>query len=198
MPPPSLVGESDLRAAVRDELLVRARAEGGRIYEEFAVERGAARIDLAMVAQQLEGYELKSDHDSFARLAEQMHTYNRVFDRITLVTGAAFAEAARTLMPPWWGLIVAQRTAQGGVALVTVRPPAGNPAQDAHSLAMLLWREEALAVLAQQHDHPPRRASRATLHERLAALVPIAELRLYVIERLQERFTQSAVAANTR
>ncbi len=197
-PPPLLVSEADLREAVRRELIARASVESGRVCEEFALERGAARIDLAVVASQLEGFELKSDRDSFVRLAEQMHTYNRVFDRITLVTGGMFEDAARALMPQWWGLIVARHDPVVGLRLTTLRPAAKNPVQDAHSLAMLLWREEALGVLALANDRPPRSASRAVLHERLATLVPLAQLRAYVLQCLHARFGQSAVAANTR
>lgn len=192
------VSEADLRGAMRRALGARAAVECGRVCEEFAVEGGAARIDLVVVADQLEGFELKSDHDSFRRLAEQMHTYNRVFDRVTLVTGSAFEEAARALMPRWWGLVVARHDALRGLELTYQRQALPNPAQDAHSLAMLLWREEAMEVLAQANDHPPSRASRAVLHERLAALVPLPQLRAYVLQCLHARFTHSAVAVNTR
>lgn len=196
MPSPTLsVSEADLREAVRQQLVARA---AGRVCEEFALERGAARIDLAVVTSHLEGFELKSDRDSFARLAEQMHTYNRVFDRITLVTGSMFEDAARALMPRWWGLVVARRDPALGVRLTTLREATPNPVQDAHSLAMLLWREEAIGVLALANDRPPRSASRAVLHERLAALVPLAQLRTYVLQCLHARLAHSAVAVNTR
>lgn len=195
---PLPVSEADLREAVRRQLVARAVAESGRVCEEFALERGAVRIDLAVVTHHLEGFELKSDRDSFARLAEQMHTYNRVFDRITLVTGSMFEDAARALMPRWWGLVVARHDPVLGLRLTTMRDATSNPGQDAHSLAMLLWRDEAIGVLTLANDRPPRSASRAVLHERLAALVPLAQLRTYVLQCLHARLAQSAVAVNTR
>jgi hypothetical protein len=198
MPSDLPISEIELRQALRRTLLTRTRSEGAKVCEEFALERGATRIDLAILADQLEGFELKSDRDSFTRLAEQMHTYNRVFDRITLVTGPLFEDAARALMPRWWGLVVGRRVGPAGITLGVVRRAQANPMQNAHSLAMLLWREEALGVLAMENARAPRAASRAVLHERLAATVSIARLRVHVLNCLHLRHDQSAAAANTR
>jgi hypothetical protein len=198
MPPCPPISEIELRQALRHNLAARTRSEGAKLCEEFALERGATRIDLAIFADQLEGFELKSDRDSFTRLAEQMHTYNRVFDRITLVTGPLFQESARALMPRWWGLVVGRRVGPAGITLDVLRPAQANPMQNAHSLAMLLWREEALDVLAKENGRVPRAASRAVLHERLASTVSIARLRVHVLNHLHLRHDQSAAAANTR
>lgn len=198
MPTPLPITEIELRQALWRELVPRTRSEGAKLCEEFALERGATRIDLAIFADRLEGFELKSDRDSFTRLAEQMHTYNRVFDRITLVTGPLFEEAARALMPRWWGLLVGRRLDATTITLDVVRPAQANPLQDAHSLAMLLWREEALGVLATENARAPRAASKAILHERLAATVSVARLRVHVLNCLHLRQYQSAAAANTR
>lgn len=192
------ITEFDLRDALRRELTGRTSTPAARLWEEFALERGAARIDLAIVARQLEGFELKSDLDNFKRLADQMHAYNRVFDQITLVTGTLYEEPARALMPRWWGLVVAERDVSTGISLRVVRPAQNNPAQDAHSLAMLLWRDEAVSVLQGAELSPPRAATRAQLYDRLVAAFSLAELRMQVIRCLYARPIQSAAPVSTR
>lgn len=182
------ITEAELRAAVKQALGDRALQQPGlRLCEELGIEHGAARVDIALIGERLEGYELKSDLDSFARMHNQIHAYNRVFDHITLVTGPAHAEAAVQLMPRWWGLVVGERQDPEHIALTVVRPPADNPGQDAYSLAMLLWREEALAVLKAQNDTPPTKASRAQLSERLADKFSIEELKTQVSHYLLSR-----------
>jgi hypothetical protein len=158
-----------------------------QVCEEFSVEMGAARIDLAIVGEHLEGFELKSDLDTFSRLAEQMHTYNRVFDQITLVTGRLFEGAARALMPPWWGLVIAEHHGEQQVDLIPIRPPAYNPIQNPRSLAMLLWRDEVGAILEYENILVAKRASRAVLHEQLALAVPFERLRQHVLRCLRTR-----------
>ena len=83
------ITEPELRSRLKEWLSPRMRGGGVRMFEEFGVERGAARIDLAVVARQLEAYELKSDLDTFSRMHNQIHAYNRVFDRLWLEIGRA-------------------------------------------------------------------------------------------------------------
>ncbi len=95
--------ESQLRSALRSYLEGTSPTGAGRIVEELGIERGAARIDLALITDRLVGFEIKSDQDTFDRLSNQIHAYNRVFDEITLVTGPALLDDALRLLPPWWG-----------------------------------------------------------------------------------------------
>lgn len=184
----SPITETELRDAVRAWLQKRAGAEGARLSEEFAIEMGAARVDLALVGQRLEAYELKSDLDDFSRLHNQIHSYNRVFDHITLVAGSAHCDAALEIAPAWWGIIEASRTSRGALRLTTRRRSLKNRRQESRSLAMLLWRDEVRDTLsAELQKAVPARATRYELHEALAQAVLPKRLRQLVIERLQHR-----------
>lgn len=184
----SLITEQELRHAVRQALLSRAAIRPGvRVYEELGVEHGAARIDLALVGDRIEGFELKSDFDSYDRLHNQIHAYNRVFDRITLITGPVFSESAERLMPQWWGISEARRQPNGDLCIEVRRAAMDNPSQDPYSLAMLLWRDEAISILRAANAEPPRRASRAELYECVVRAVPWDRLRTSVAQLLIER-----------
>lgn len=184
------ITESELRQAVRAKLQAEAAKTGGRLFEELAIEAGEARVDLALVGTQLSAFELKSDLDSFARLHNQVHAYNRVFDRVTLVTGPSYSEASLALMPSWWGVWTASRRANGALALRVQRKPKANPVQERLSLAMLLWRAECIETLTvHTGEAPPKRATRFELQEMLAQALNMRALREAVTGLLRSRPT---------
>lgn len=185
--PAKLISEAELRAAALTWLQSDTPSASRRVYEELPVERGAARIDLAVVSTDLHGVELKSDFDSYARMHNQIHAYNRVFDRITLVTGDKLVDSALKLMPKWWGITIANRLSDSGIVLNNVRPAGVNPNQDAYSLAALLWSEEAKAILTASQTPFPKRASRAELYDLIANSTPLDEVRQFVTQRLLSR-----------
>lgn len=192
----SPITESELRAFVRERLRKRASAPGARMFEELGIEWGAARVDLALVDDGLEAFELKSDLDDFGRLHNQIHAYNRVFDRITLVTGEALSDAALDVMPRWWGIWAVRRLKNGSLSLKRVRDAADNPRQESGSLATLLWREEAAAVLLDETGElPSKRASRAQLCDSIAEQVQLHSLRRQVARYLVTRQATTRPAA---
>lgn len=187
------ITEPELRAFVRAQLDAQVKELGGRVFEELGLERGAARVDLALVSDLIEAFELKSDLDNFGRLHNQIHAYNRVFDRITMVTGAALSAAAMEVMPSWWGIWAVRREPSGELALERLREPMAHTHQELRSLAEFLWRDEAMSLLLDEGGAPSKRANRAELCEQIAARVELATLRRRVASRLIER--QDAAAA---
>jgi hypothetical protein len=144
----------------------RAASPTALVVPEFSVLRGAARIDLASLGTTLDGWEVKGDLDDVSRLPRQVEAYSRVFDRITLVTGARLAARAGVIVPRWWGLAVAR---DGGIE--TIRSASRNPAVDPTEVADLLWRDElvtALAVVTGRRGRGSRRAMAEQLSEALS------------------------------
>lgn len=175
---------------IRDALLklLRAQAsEGDRVQEELRLERGSARIDVAVIGQALVGYEIKSDADTFARFANQIHAYNRIFDEIHLVCGARHVEAALVTIPSWWGLFVAERSVNEGVVISQVRSANANARQDSFSLASMLWRDEALAMIDAAATSLPKQASSHVLWEHIANSFSLEAIRKTVSETLLHR-----------
>jgi hypothetical protein len=182
------VTEAQLRNALRVHLAKGVESGSGRIVEELGVERGTARIDVAVITDRLLGYEIKSDRDTFNRLSNQIHAYNRVFDEITLVTGPALLDDALRLLPSWWGVMTVESRVEGADELSIVRPARENPVQDPISVAMLLWKAEAIDMLAVHagRDIPLRWAS-PRVHALLAEVVPLESLRRLVAKTLTGR-----------
>jgi hypothetical protein len=193
------ITEPELRNAVREALGARDGCTGCRVIEEMGIENGAARVDVAVIGRGLEAFELKSDLDSFARMPNQIHAYNRVFDEITIVTGPACAEAAQRFVPSWWGIVVAERAFDDSIVLRDVRLPSQNPQQEFKSLAALLWRDEASSTLqGAAAEVPPRRATKRQLYDRLAQCLSLDMLRERVVAQLLARVPATRPTAPER
>jgi len=137
-----------IRKALTDKLQNKhANDKTVRIFQELGVNNGRSRIDIAVVNGVMHGYEIKSDLDNFDRLPEQMESYNKIFNKITIVVGWSHLEAAINIVPEWWGVIVARKSPKGRLILNSIRPADYNHNQDTLFIAKLLWRNEALEVL---------------------------------------------------
>lgn len=156
-----------IRAALQAQLSVGLEAPD-RVLFEMPLCGGLARVDVARLNGHLEGYEIKSDADTLARLANQREIYDRVVDRMTLVTTERHAHAATRLIPGWWGLWTAAAAPEGAVTLSEHRAAASNPNREAVWVAQLLWREEALELLLAAGVEGVGRAPRRVLWRKLA------------------------------
>lgn len=141
-----------IRRALRSWILARsATAANVGLIEELGLCRGQVRVDVAVVDEQLHGYEIKSDRDSLRRLMRQIDFYGKVLDRATLVVGDRHFEKATALVPAWWGVLRISRTANN-LHLDQVRQGGDNPSLDPRSLVELLWRDDAVSLLEQYNS----------------------------------------------
>jgi hypothetical protein len=190
-PQPTSITEQEIREVLLG-CLTGCIDGNALVREEFRLERGGARIDVAVIDQILIGYEIKSDADTFTRFPNQIHAYNRIFDEIHLVCGGRHVEAARHAIPSWWGLSVAKRNYNNVVYLDSIREAGLNPSQDSFSLASLLWRNEALEIIGAAATGLPKQASSHALWEFIAASYPLATIKDAVKQTLLNReFTVS-------
>lgn len=164
------------------------------LIEELGLCQGLARIDLATIGGVLHGYEIKSNRDRLSRLASQAETYSRVFDRVTLVVGTKHLKAALQLVPRWWGVLLVRGDIEG-VLLDPFRPAAENPDQDPRALVELLWRDEALELLARHNAAVGVRSKpRPAVWNRVCEVLDLTQIRSAVRHRLRTRAETSTFA----
>jgi len=190
------IEEYEIRSALI-ALLGATHLGDSKVLEEFRIERGGARIDVLAIDKELVGYEIKSDRDTFARFSNQIHAYNRVFDRINLVCGPTLADHAVEVIPSWWGIVIASRDSIGNIHLAVRRVAGANPKQDAFSLASLLRKEEAIAVLSSAEGSAPKQASAHALWDCLARSLSVEAIRAVVAASLLKRQRYSELAVKT-
>lgn len=159
------------------------------IIEEFGINHGEARVDVAVVNGVIHGYELKSDSDTLCRLPNQIKVYNSVLDKVTLVVGKHHVYQATLMIPDWWGIMIAkQANIDYDVELLEIRPSSPNPTIDNLSLANLLWKSEALDILKRSNlARGIRSKTKKVLYERLASSLDQNTLKNEVRKKLCSR-----------
>jgi hypothetical protein len=182
------VTEQFLRNFVKSELprLVRSRSRA-LLVEEMEVCLGRARVDLAVIADQLIGIEIKGPKDDVIRLPGQVQAYSKCFDRIVLVVDESLAKKARLLVPAWWGLVIGLQR-EGRFSYQFERRPRPNPDLDMDAFLSLLWRDEIDALLADLLGASPRpRATKKTIRAELLARIELPILHRASLNKLRNR-----------
>jgi hypothetical protein len=148
---------------------------------------GGRRVDVAVINGELSGFEIKSDHDTLARLSGQAADYGRVLDRVTLLTTNRYLAPAVEMLPTWWQIIRAEPS-KPHPCLTLIRQGTRNDSQDAMAIAQLLWREEALMELRRRGlGRGMGNKRRWLIWERLAMEIPMDELKTVVRDQLRAR-----------
>jgi hypothetical protein len=185
------MNDQQLRRALKSKVLARhAKDPDTRIVDELGLRHGVARVDIAVINGIIHGYELKSDKDNLKRLPHQIAIYSSVLDKVTLVVGSRHADDAMKLVPDWWGIKIAKVGSRGAFEFESYRTARANPSVDPLSVCKLLWRDEALTLLAELGEaERVRYKARALVY---AQLVKVADL-----ESIQERVRRQLKSRTT-
>jgi len=183
-----MLRDVDIRHALQATLAEEHAGEpDALVVHELGICQGAARVDLAVINGSINGFEIKSDADRLHRLHRQRDAYGAVLDTITLVTSKRHLATARKQIPSWWGIIEA-KTSNTGVDLRRIRKCRPNRQLDPEAIARFLWRDEALALLAEYGlDTGMLSKPRSVLWARLADALAPEDLSAGVRAALKQR-----------
>lgn len=147
-----MLHDKDIREPLFDFL--DERYGKNRIIEEKMM--GRSRADVVMVTPDaLYGIEIKSDADTYARLARQVKDYDRYYDYNYVVVGTSHAMHIREHVPEYWGVITVE-IVDGAFVFYVFRKPASNPKVTWKKKLEILWRPE-LAKLQELNGMPKYR-----------------------------------------
>lgn len=157
-----------------------------RILEEKVT--GRARADLVMITPGLlYGIEIKSDADTYARLAKQVRNYDRYYDRNIIVVGTSHAAHVREHVPEWWGIITVEADRAGEPDFYVMREAVKNPKVKEKQKITILWRPELNHLLELNGLPKYKQKSKAFVQEVLLERVPAETLWPQVCDELFER-----------
>lgn len=177
--------DADVRALLKEYLAAIHAGTDTTLLEELGLCQGDVRVDVAAVNGELAGFEIKSPSDTLARWPRQRRFYSRVVDRAWLVASTKTLEKAD--VPEWWGQIAVFEL-DDRLALRVVKPSDVNPKPDPLSIAKLLWRDEALEMLANAgRARGVMTKSRKIIWKRLIECVALDDLRAAVRAALKRR-----------
>lgn len=181
----------EIREALHRKVLRSShRCSSTIIVDELGLAHGKTRIDIAVLNGHLHGYEIKSAKDTLGRLPDQLAHYRKSLQKLTIVVAPNHMEGVLSIAPEWSGLVLAQKGPRGGIKFNTVRKAAINPEVDGVALAHLLWRKEAIELLAkfgvsEKEMNKPRKQ----LYEIIANETSAAELVSWIKEKFMARET---------
>jgi hypothetical protein len=149
--------------------------------DELGLAHAKARIDIAVIDGCLHGFEIKSAADTLARLPQQLMLYEECLEKLTIVCAGKHVSTVRKMAPRWCGILEVAKGPRGGIDFITLRAPKRNPYVRAERLAHLLWRPEAVELLASLNATPRLlRSPRKQLYEALAALLTIEQITAFI------------------
>ena len=161
-----------------------------RIIEEKTM--GKSRADVVMVTTDaLYGIEIKSDADTYTRLASQVKDYDKYYDFNYAVVGTSHAMHITEHVPEYWGVITVE-IVDDEIDFYIMRKPQPNPKVTWKRKISILWRPE-LAMLQEWNQMPKYKEKskdfvRGKILERLeAGKIEEAKLKEQVSELLLER-----------
>ncbi|MDN3277825.1 sce7726 family protein [Frankia sp. RB7] len=181
--------DAEIRAALHTKAL-RAfhRCNDTLVIDELGLAHAKARIDVAVINGCVHGYEIKSAADTLTRLPQQLVLYEACLEKLTIVCADKHIAGVRELAPRWCGITNVTKGPRGGIVFITVREPKRNPNVQAYQLAHLLWRPEAVAILARANASPKvLRGPRKILYKSLAAKFSVAEITAFIKESMASR-----------
>ncbi len=156
-----------------------------RILEEKQM--GQSRADLVMVIPgAVVGLEIKSDADTYARLARQVKDYDQYFDYNYVVVGSSHAWHIEERVPKWWGIITVEETGSE-VDFYVLRTVRTNPKLDWKKKLSLLWRSELTNILETNGLPGYRDRSKQFVISRISECVPAELLAEQISGELFER-----------
>lgn len=181
----------EIREALHRKVLkTYHRCSSTIIVDELGLAHGKNRIDVAVLNGHLHGYEIKSAKDTLIRLSHQLSQYRKSLQKLTIVVAPNHIDGVLSIAPEWSGIIEAQKGPRGGINFTTVRKATINPEVDGVALAHLLWRKEAVELLA-RFGVPKKELNkpRKQLYEIIASEASLAELVSWIKEKFMARET---------
>jgi hypothetical protein len=160
-----------------------------RIIEEKQM--GRSRADVVMVTESaLCGIEIKSDADTYARLARQVKDYDKYYDYNLAVVGTSHALHIKEHVPEYWGIITVELVGET-MDFYVLREPQENPHVTWKRKLEILWKSE-LAILQAWNQMPKyKEKSKAfvvgKIIERIPDKIPELKLKEQISEILFER-----------
>lgn len=146
-----------------------------------------SRADVLMVTEaELIGIEIKSDADTYVRLASQVKDYDRFCDRNFVAVGASHAQHIEEHVPAYWGIITIEEI-DGKADFYILRQAKANPKLKPQSKIRLLWRRE-LAHIQEINSLPKYKdKSKAFVEKKILEKVDPEKLWPQFSEELFER-----------
>ena len=148
---------------------------------------GRSRADVVMITpDSIYGIEIKSDADTYVRLAGQVKDYDLYFDYNYVVVGTSHALHIEEHVPKHWGIITVDHIGEK-VDFYMLRYPGKNPNVSWERKMSMLWRPEMAHIQELNGMHAYRQKSKLFVLNKILEKVPYDTLQSQICAELMER-----------
>lgn len=154
------------------------------VVDELILPIAKARIDIAVVNGSFYGFEIKGSGDSLARLDNQIRSYTKIFDYLSIVTEKKYTKKILEKYPKWIGVI---ECCDSEKSLRYFRRPKRNKKIEGAYIANLLWKPEILEIIEERRLKINKATRNWLLCEFLAANIEVNELSNIVRTKIKSR-----------
>ncbi len=182
-----MLNDKDIRTALLLMIEKENNKHNYRVINEMVVCDGQARVDIAVANGRLCGYEIKSDIDTLERLPNQISSYNKTFDKITIVVGKKYANDIISTVPEHWGIKMAYMNRFKNISFQSIRAPKINNEVESNSLLELLWRDEIYLFLKEYGLKGLSKKNVGELRDIACNTIPLKDIRSYTLKVLKTR-----------
>ncbi|MBQ8404123.1 MAG: sce7726 family protein [Clostridia bacterium] len=179
---PTLFDE-DIRILLFDYLDLRYPKV--RTFEEKIMGRSRSDV-VALLPDALVGIEIKSDADTYARLATQVKDYDKYFDMNYIVIGGSHLKHAHEHIPAHWGILHVDQTEEEPI-IREIRAALPNPKIKLKTQFVFMWKRELWELLRQNKLPAYKSKSRKFIVDTLLERVEQARLKAQMCDLLFER-----------
>lgn len=187
-----MIKEKLIKAALIDWLYAKGLVSDAVIINEMVVSNWARRADIAVANGRLYGFEIKSAFDSLKRLPGQIESFQKHFDKVTVVAASKFIPEIVRAYPPEVGVLEIYMKGSS-FELKQIRPGRISEVRDRHSIASLMTKMEIERLLKAESVGFKPGISRKELVDNLASL-PMRKVKSYALESLKRRHNDTFIA----
>ena len=177
------MNDFEIREAICEHM-EKTHPEKFRIIDELVI--GEARADIVLVTDNLTGYEIKSDDDSYSRLPGQIKEYDKYFRQNYLVVGEGHRKTSVKHVPPYWGILCVSES-KNGVQIESIREAGQSPKFSQKRQLSLLWRKELNNILKTNNLAKCTGKTKAYIRKYILERVPKAVLQKQICDEFFER-----------
>ncbi len=181
--------DPQIRQILKNELKNQYKDVQDTIFwDEFEVQNGLARIDLAVINGSLDGYEIKSGQDSLARLVGQMRHYDLTFENLSIVIESVHLNNTIKTVPAHWGVLEIERDGY----LNIVRKGTANTGITKEAVTSLLRKDEMVRMLLANNIAHRKTSNRDYYIKSIADNFRKETILNYVRSALKDRFASAS------
>ena len=151
-----------------------------RIIEEKVIKKSRADV-LAIIEGAIIGLEIKSDSDTYTRLARQVKDYDRFCDKCYVVVGESHIHVSERI-PDYWGIIVINKE-----NVIVERDADSCPKVNIMNHLNILWRNELLNIQLKEGLPKLGNWKRADIYKRLVETAGEPTIKADITQQLFER-----------